>query len=137
MKTYPFLAFCSIAALGAVACKDDPGPGGGGSTSLLEPPAEGKGVQYAMTTRIEAGTEAEHCKFVKAPPEGLLINHDEVRFTAGSHHFLLYLTPYQDIPTKNERGEDVDTSKVFDCSDGATNGWRVTNLVGIDRKSVV
>lgn len=132
MKTSQVLASFSLAVLGAVGaagCKETPDPGTGDS-SLLDPPPAGQGVQFTMTTRIEAGTEAEHCKFVKAPPEGLLINRDEVRFTAGSHHFLLYLTPYQDIPTKNERGEAVDTGKVFDCSEGATNGWRVTNLVG-------
>lgn len=125
--------------LALVACSDDTsssggggaGTGGsGGGASLLDPPAEGQGVQFSMVTTIDAGTEAEHCKFVKAPPGGLLVNHDEVRFTAGSHHFLLYLTPYEDIPTQNERGEAVDTSGVFDCSDGATNGWQVTNLIG-------
>lgn len=125
------LSLSSIVVLAAAGCNSDPGPGGGGGPqSLLDPPKAGEGVQYTMTTTIEAGKEAEHCKFVKAPPEGLLINHDKVRFTEGSHHFLLYLTPYTDIPTKNERGEEVDTSKVFDCSEGATNGWRVTNLVG-------
>ncbi len=124
-----------LLTLPVVGCSDDTtgsggAGGGGGGASLLDPPADGQGVQFSMVTTIPAGTEAEHCKFVKAPPGGLLINRDEVRFTAGSHHFLLYLTPYQDIPTQNERGEAIDTSGVFDCSDGATNGWRVTNLVG-------
>lgn len=124
-------ALTAFFAVGVAACDADPTPGtGGNAASLLDPPPAGEGVQFQMTTTIEGGKEAEHCKFVKAPPEGLLINHDQVRFTAGSHHFLLYSTPYTDIPTKNERGETVDTSGVFDCSEGATNGWKVTSLVG-------
>lgn len=129
MKTFGLASLCPLVATFVVGCSTettDPPD----TKSLLDPPAQGEGVQFSMTTRIEAGTEAEHCKFVKAPPEGLLINRDEVRFTNGSHHFLLYLTPYADIPTQNERGEAVDTSKVFDCSEGATNGWRIKNLVG-------
>ena len=97
---------------------------------LLAPPKEGEGVQFTMVTKLDPGTEVEHCMFVKAPAEGLYVNRDEVRFTKGSHHFLLYQTAYQDIPTKKDDGTAVDTSGVFDCSDGATNGWAVEKLIG-------
>ncbi|NUQ78738.1 MAG: hypothetical protein HUU21_34870 [Polyangiaceae bacterium] len=96
---------------------------------LLAPPPEGQGVQYQMTTRLEPGTEAEHCKFVQAPAEGMYVNRDEVRFTKGSHHFLLYETPYTSIPTETEDGKAVDTSGVFDCSQGATLDFAVTKLI--------
>jgi hypothetical protein len=43
---------------------------------------------------------------------------------------LIYQTPYTSIPTQKDNGEPVDTSGVFDCSDGPTNGWSVTKLVG-------
>ncbi|MFO0549138.1 MAG: hypothetical protein U0271_12175 [Polyangiaceae bacterium] len=122
-------AFLASLALTGLGCDSDD-PETNTEPPILEPPAPGEGVQFVMNTTIDAASEVEHCKFVKAPPEGLLINHDEVRFTTGSHHFLLYSTPYADIPTQNERGETVDTSGVFDCSDGATNGWRVTSLIG-------
>jgi hypothetical protein len=122
------LALVGVALTG---CSDDGASSTGGDPApILEPPKAGEGVQFVMNTHIDKGVETEHCKFVKAPPEGLLVNRDEVKFTEGSHHFLLYLTPYEDIPTQNERGETIDTSDVFDCSEGATNGWRVTNLVG-------
>ncbi len=96
---------------------------------LLAPPEEGKGVQFKMVTKLDPGTEVEHCMFVKAPDTGLFANHDEVRYSKGSHHVLLYQTSYDQIPTKKEDGTVVDTSGVFDCSDGATNGWNVEKLV--------
>jgi len=106
---------------------DPPAP----EPSLLDPPKAGEGVQFTMTTTIAASTEAEHCKFVRAPSDGdLWVRRDEVRFTKGSHHVLLYETPYTEIPTEREDGTPVDTSGVFDCSDGATNGFRITKLVG-------
>ena len=57
-----------LVALGTIGCSD-----GGGEVvpeTLLEPPPEGQGVQYALQTSIAAGVETEHCKFVVAPPEG-------------------------------------------------------------------
>ncbi|EYF06367.1 monooxygenase [Chondromyces apiculatus] len=97
---------------------------------LLAPPAEGQGAQFRMISRLDPGMEAEHCQFMQAPPEGMHVNRDEVRYTSGSHHVLLYATSYTEIPTAKDDGTEVDTSGVFDCSDGATNGWSVTKLVG-------
>jgi len=97
---------------------------------LLAPPAAGQGVQFKMVTELPAGTEAEHCMFVRGPADGMFVNHDEVRYSKGSHHVLVYETEYTDIPTEKADGTPVDTSGVFDCTDGATNGWNVTKLVG-------
>jgi hypothetical protein len=96
----------------------------------LAAPPPGQGIQFSMTTTIAAGVEGEWCRFVQAPAEPLFVNRDEVRFGKGSHHFLLYETGYRTIPTAKEDGTPVDTSGVFDCSDGATNGWRITKLIG-------
>ena len=103
----------------------DPTPG----DELLAPPPAGQGVQYKMTTKIPAGSEAEHCQFFRAPAEGMFVNRDEIKFTSGSHHVLLYVTPYTDLPTEDENGNPVDPSKTFDCSNGVTFNWKVTNLV--------
>lgn len=131
MQTKTSLLAFVFAPLLLVSCTSEstdtePNP----SDELLAPPAEGKGVQFKMTASIEAGTESEKCLFVKAPAADLLVQRDEVRFTPGSHHFLLYETSYSEIPTAKNDGTKVDTSAVFDCSDGATNGWSVTKLVG-------
>ena len=83
-----------------------------------------------MLTRVEAGAEVEHCQFFQVPPGGMNVTRSEARFTAGSHHVLMYLTPYTSIPTKNDRGEAVDTTKVFDCTSGAFDGWSITTMVG-------
>lgn len=107
----------------------EPDAPGAPQEELLAPPEAGKGVQFKMVTKLEAGTEAEHCMFVKAPAEGMYVQRDEVRYSKGSHHFLLYQTSYDEIPTAKQDGTAVDTSGVFDCSDGATNGWAVEKLV--------
>ncbi|MFO0616786.1 MAG: hypothetical protein U0414_29600 [Polyangiaceae bacterium] len=127
-RTIPALVTAALLA-GLSGCSSDDSPTH--EPSLLDPPKAGEGVQFAMTTTIPAGTEAEHCTFVRAPADAdLWVQRDEVRFTQGSHHVLLYQTPYTEIPTQREDGTPVDTSGVFDCSDGATNGFRITKLIG-------
>lgn len=123
------LLFLLVAA-GAPACGGDDDTEPSDSSDPLEPPPDGEGVQFQITTTLEPGVEAEHCLFVKGPGEKMWVARDEARFDTGSHHVLLYETDYDEIPTRKEGGAEVDTSGVFDCSDGATNGWRVTRLVG-------
>jgi hypothetical protein len=124
----------SLLAAGSGCGGDDsdatPGANVDKTSELLAPPAEGKGVQYSMITTLAPGEEAEHCMFVQAPADGMLVQHDEVRFTTGSHHVLLYETAYDTIPTQKMDGTVVDTSGVFDCTQGATDGWEVTKLIG-------
>ncbi|HEU0029456.1 MAG TPA: hypothetical protein VFQ53_02400 [Kofleriaceae bacterium] len=85
-------------------------------------------IVLEMQATIPAGTELEYCKFVEIPDAW--VTHDSVEFTGGSHHVLLYQTSYTTIPTAKTDGTPVDTSGVFDCSDGATNGWSITKLIG-------
>ncbi|MEZ4446388.1 MAG: hypothetical protein R3B72_45335 [Polyangiaceae bacterium] len=127
----PLLLISTLALTAFAGCSDDttspPDPPDDG---LLAAPPTGQGVQYALDTTIDAGSEVERCRFVQAPADGLWVKRDEVRYTEGSHHFLLYETAYDDIPESKNDGTPVDTSGVFDCSDGPTNGWSVTRLVG-------
>jgi hypothetical protein len=119
-KLLLFVAVCCLGACSSPAIDD----------SLLPPPPAGQGVQYRMLTTIPAGKEVEHCQFFKVPAEGLNVSRSDVRFTTGSHHVLMYLTAYDQIPTHNDRGEPVDTSGVFDCSTGAFDGWTLISMVG-------
>jgi hypothetical protein len=105
------------------------------SSAVLEPPAAGEGIQIQMSTVVEPGVETEYCQFVRSPEEGIYVNRDEVRFTTGSHHVLLYLTPYEGIPTETTSGLKKDTSNVFDCSAGPTADWQVTKLIGGSQNS--
>ncbi|MEM9491563.1 MAG: hypothetical protein AAGC55_20630 [Myxococcota bacterium] len=107
-----------------------------GENDLLAPPAEGQGYQFAMRGNLAPGVEAEQCKFVLGPADGMYINSDEVKYTAGSHHFLLYETPYTEIPTVSLNGETIDTSDFFDCSDGPSEDWELTRLIGGSQNSV-
>jgi hypothetical protein len=121
-----FLLLPALAGCGPEGSPDPATP----VEELLAPPPAGQGVQFSMKTSIAPGVEGEWCQFIKAPAEALFVNRDEVRYTKGSHHFLLYETTYTEIPEKKLDGTVVDTSGVFDCSDGATNGWSITKLVG-------
>src|SRR5262249_8101543 len=85
-------------------------------------------LELRMQTTIPAATEVEYCKFVVLPDTW--VTHDQIEFTQGSHHVLVYQTAYTAIPTKKDNGTPVDTSGVFDCSDGATNGWSIKKLIG-------
>jgi hypothetical protein len=99
----------------------------------LEPPGEGEGFQFTMLAHIPVGTESEKCKFVQLGPEGIHVQRTESLYTAGSHHMLLFLTSYEEIPTENRRGEPVvheTDDGVFDCSRGPTADWDVTSVVG-------
>lgn len=111
--------FLSALSLATGACTDD----------IVDPSAEpAPKLELRMTATIPAGAEVEYCQFVVAPETW--VTRDAVEFTAGSHHVLVYQTPYASIPTQKIDGTPVDTSGVFDCSEGATSGWSVTKLVG-------
>lgn len=97
--------------------------------NLPDAPAPGTGIQYRMVTTLEPGQETERCQFFTVPAEGFYINRDEVRYTPGSHHVLLYKTPYTSVPTKDERGRERDTRGVIDCAEGATADWRITGVI--------
>lgn len=124
------LAVVSLVSL--VGCsEDDSEPTGTTGPEILAPPPVGEGVQFSMSHTIAPGVEGEWCKFVVAPTDDdLWVSHNQTRYTDGSHHFLLYETEYDVIPTEKEDGTVVDTSGVFDCSDGASNGWRITRVIG-------
>jgi hypothetical protein len=124
--TSRWLHLLPVSLILAACGGDSPHP----DDELLEPPPAGQGLQLTMSTEIAAGVEGEWCQFVVASDDELWIQRDEVRFTTGSHHFLLYETAYDTIPTQTDDGRPVDTSGVFDCSNGPTDGWSITKLIG-------
>jgi len=110
----------SALALAAGACTDPGDP-------LPDPPSEPQ-LELHLKATIDPGAEREYCQFVTVPETW--VTRDAVDFTAGSHHVLVYQTPYASIPTHKDDGTPVDTGGVFDCSDGVTHGWSVTKVVG-------
>src|SRR5262249_33909691 len=102
---------------------------------LLAPPPAGSGVQYRMVSTIQAGQEIERCQLVVAPASGLAVRKDEVKFTAGSHHVLLYKTPYTEIPTMTRHGAAMDGTQVHDCADGASDEWDVSGILAGSQSS--
>lgn len=108
-------------ALATGACTDDADP----------TPEPTPTLELSMQSTIPAGAEVEYCKFITVPETWA--TSDEVHFTAGSHHVLVYGTPYPSIPTQRDNGQPfvpVGPDGAFDCSDGPTNGISVTKLVG-------
>jgi hypothetical protein len=120
----PIIA-CSIVA----ACSSSSSPGGGSSSSVLPPPAAGQGIQLELSTTIAASTEDERCQFVQTTDD-MWVNQQVIRYTPGSHHFILWRTPYTSIPTTDTTGTPVDTSGVFECPDGPPGKWLVEGLLG-------
>jgi hypothetical protein len=126
MSRFPMLTPLLVVA--GVGC-------GGGNPAApppsLDPPAAGEGVQIVMSSTIEAGLETERCMFYRVPADGLYVNREEIKYTPGSHHVLLYKTPYTEVPTTTLRGETIDTSGVFDCgANGATGDWDIVGVAG-------
>jgi len=120
------LVACSI----LVACSSSSSaPSGGSGSSMLAPPASGQGIQLEMSTTIAASTEDERCRFVQTTDE-MWVNQQAIRYTPGSHHFILWHTPYKSIPTTDTSGNAVDTSSVFQCLDGPPGSWLVDGLIG-------
>jgi hypothetical protein len=113
------------------------GQGGspGSSTMDLTPPPPGQGVQLQMLSTLDKGVETERCKFFQVPAEGWYYNRQDVRYTPGSHHVLLFMTSYTSIPTVNTRGVSVDTSGVFACPEGAAADWDVGGVAGGAQKA--
>jgi hypothetical protein len=123
-RTSMMKLFTALSALAftAGACIDSADPTDGHGADL--PPK----LELAMTATIPGGSEVEYCQFVTVPETW--ITRDTVAFTAGSHHVLIYQTPYASIPTQKTDGTQVATGGVFDCSDGVTNGWSLTKVIG-------
>jgi hypothetical protein len=130
---------CSTLLVAALSGCGDNSPGAAGDVnpdgapptqSLLDPPPAGAGFQVKLKTKIGSGEEHEYCKFEKVPESWAV--RDEVRFSPGSHHVLLYATSYAEIPTKRDDGTAIvtDANGVYDCTDGATNGITVTAVTG-------
>jgi len=119
------LAGCSSASSSMTSSTGSATDGG----SSLAPPPEGQGVQFEMQTTIAAGMEDERCKFVTTK-EDMWVHQEAVRYTPGSHHFILWNTTYTSIPTKDMNGKVVDTSGVFECPGGPPAAWDVDRYVG-------
>jgi len=101
----------------AAACGDD--------TTIIEPQPD---IVFHVDATIPPGTEVEYCTFVTVADS--FVTRDQIAFSGGSHHVLVFQTGYTTIPTHKDDGTPVDTSGVFDCSDGATNGWTVEKVIG-------
>jgi hypothetical protein len=99
-------------------------------TGDLTPPATGTGTQLQMVSALGNGVETERCKFFQVPPEGWYVNRQDVRYTPGSHHVLLFTTQYTSIPTVDIHDKTIDTSGVFECPEGAAANWKVDGVAG-------
>ncbi len=124
------LAFV-LSGLIVLGCSDDSAKSPN-SDELLEPPAQGEGVQIKMVSQLAAGTETERCMFYQVPAEGLYVNREQVKYKPGSHHVLLWTTAYTAIPTKDELGQAItaDANGVFDCAEGPTAKLKTIALAG-------
>jgi hypothetical protein len=112
----------SLALVGCNGSGDDSGP--------LQPPPAGQGIQYSMQSTLDPGQEIERCKLFVVPPDGLNIYKEQIRYSAGSHHILLYATGYAGFPATNKKGLPIQPETVYDCPDGAPADYDVTSVLG-------
>lgn len=112
-----------------VGCSSEGASPSPGPSELLEPPPIGAGIQYRMVSTLAPGQEIERCQLFVAPPAGLNVRADEVRFTSGSHHVLLFRTPYQEIPAQTLQGVPIDATRAHDCPDGPGADWDVNGMI--------
>jgi hypothetical protein len=130
MRFFVLMALTASALASGCSNKDDAAADGAAtSTELLAPPPAGQGVQYKVVSELEPGQEIERVQFFQVPPEGLYVTREEVRYTEGSHHVLIYTTPYTAIPTKNNRGDVIDPSKPIDAPSGGTADFDITGVI--------
>lgn len=134
MKTWGLSSIAlGVTLLAGAGCSSSSSPssggGGDGGSSMLAPPAQGQGIQLSFETTIAASTEDERCKFVQTTDD-MWVNSEDIRYTPGSHHFILWQTSYPSIPTVDSTGATVDTSGVFDCIDGPQVKWSVNGPIG-------
>ncbi|WP_437333265.1 hypothetical protein [Sorangium sp. So ce394] len=123
IKLVALLGTCTL-----VGCTSSPPSSDVPEDDLLAPPPAGAGVQFRMVAMLDPGVEIQRCKLFVVPPEGLNIQRDEVRFSSGSHHVLLYETPYAELPTKTRHGVPIDATQVHDCKDGPQGEWEINGV---------
>jgi len=135
------LAFLALAATATAtsACSSSSSPSspsgatgsdaGSGSGPMLAAPPAGKGIQLKMETTIAGSSEDERCQFVTVSDD-LWVNNEDIEYTPGSHHFILWHTSYTTVPTTDLNGNKVDTSGVFECIGGPGGAWQVNQFVG-------
>jgi hypothetical protein len=124
-------ALVCTAACSSGSSSSSPAPSkDAGSTGAdgMAPPA-GPSVTFEMQTNIAASSEDERCKFVTTTQD-LWIHQEAVKYTPGSHHFILWNTSYTSVPTMDINGNTVDTSGVFECPGGPPAAWSVDRYVG-------
>jgi hypothetical protein len=109
----------------------------GHSTNNLEPPPAGKGVQLKMVSSLGPREEVERCMFYVIPEDGLHVNSETTRYTAGSHHCILYYTGYAQVPQVDKLGNahSIKEGDIFDCSAGPVGLWDTRGVIGGSQSS--
>jgi len=97
---------------------------------LLSPPRPDQGLQLRMVQTIAPGNESYGCQLFQMPDEDIFVHEQTVQFSRGGHHVLLYKTPYDSMPDRDENGLLVDPTEVHDCSEGVTSRWLVDSVLG-------
>lgn len=119
------LVVVGASSLVIAACGDDGGGSGGpdadvGPSALLDPPPEGEGLQIGLGIEIAGGAEAEYCQYIVLPPDATLeVERFEHRYSAGSHHLIVYQTGLA--------ATDV-TDEIFECAGASFTALGVTGI---------
>ena len=77
--------------------------------------------QYDVISEIEypikPGEEWEVCKYFKLSDKEFWLHESTHLMNAGSHHGIVYIMPFDEIPTVDPTGKEIPDSGVFPCKD--------------------
>lgn len=110
VKLQAFLPLILTFLLTAPGCADDTNAGPDANTGSPDFPAppDGEGVQLFSSGRIEPGQERIDCRYIALPDQAIDVARFEHKYTAGSHHMLVYPTDLT--------AEEIGDGETFDCA---------------------
>jgi Copper type II ascorbate-dependent monooxygenase, C-terminal domain len=130
MRAIKMTAFLALVTLLGCGSEELESPADVDDDAGLAPPAEGQGIQLKMVFDLPAGEETESCMLIQVGPDGLAFNHTQIEYTSGSHHILLFETPYTTMPTEDKHGVKLDPTQIHGCPSGGGDHWDITRVIG-------
>ena len=132
---YTTLVSGVLATFGALGCADAASnmqPNTGSVTQAETPgcaaltlPSQNSAAVFELGQHIEAGQELEVCALQQVGPEDIWLNSTDMMLSKGSHHGLLWLTDYDELPELDRSGDPIEIGKVVRCESAAFGRFSV------------
>jgi hypothetical protein len=97
--------------------------------AALEMKPEAHAVTFEVGTTLDPGEELELCSLQQIGSEDIWLNSTDLVLTTGSHHGLLWLTSYTELPDTDLAGNPIELGKTTPCPGGANGQYAVTRPI--------